>query len=145
MNQLIYSPFGALNQLHRELTRVFDEPSNSDEPTYYETGSWVPQVDIREEDNAFHVFADIPGVESKDVDITLDRNVLTIRGKRAHESVSSGKNLKRRERVSGAFVRQFTLPDSADGDAITARTTNGVLEVVIPKGEKHKPRTITVQ
>ena len=145
MSQLIYSPFGALNQLHRELNRVFDDRGSSDEPTFFEAGNWVPQVDIKEDEAAFHVFADVPGVESKDVDITLERNVLTIRGSRTNESETSNKDFKRRERVSGTFVRQFALPDSADGDAISAKMTNGVLEVVIPKGEKHKPRTITVQ
>lgn len=145
MSQLIYSPFGALNQLHRELNRVFDDNRASDEPTFYESGNWIPQVDIREDENGFHVFADVPGVEAKDVDITLDRNVLTIKGSRAGESETSDKGYKRRERVSGSFVRRFTLPDSADGDAITAKMNNGVLEVVIPKGQKHKPRTITVQ
>ena len=118
MSQLIYSPFGALNQLHRELNRVFDDRGSSDEPTFFEAGN---------------------------VDITLERNVLTIRGSRTNESETSNKDFKRRERVSGTFVRQFALPDSADGDAISAKMTNGVLEVVIPKGEKHKPRTITVQ
>lgn len=145
MSQLIYSPFGALNQLHRELNHAFDDRANTDGPTFFESGNWVPQVDIKEDESAFHVFADVPGVESKDVDITLDRNVLTIKGSRANEAETSNKDFKRRERVSGTFVRQFTLPDSADGDAITARMVNGVLEVVIPKGEKHKPRTITIQ
>lgn len=145
MSQLIYSPFGALNQLHRELNRVFDDQRSSDEPAFYESGNWLPQVDIKEDENGFHVFADLPGVNAKDVDITLDRNILTIKGSRANESSETEKGYKRRERVTGSFVRRFTLPDSADGDAITAKMDNGVLEVVIPKGQKHKPRTITVQ
>lgn len=145
MSQLIYSPFGALNQLQRELNRVFEHRGDDDEPTFFEAGNWVPQVDIKEDENGFYVFADVPGVEAGNVDITLDKNVLTIKGSRALESDSAEKGYKRRERVTGTFVRQFSLPDSADGDAITAKMTNGVLEVVIPRGEKHKPRTITVQ
>lgn len=145
MSQLIYSPFGALNQLHRELNRVFEDSRNPDEPAFYESGNWVPQVDIKEDEHGFHVFADVPGVQASDVDITLDRNVLTIKGSRANHAESTEKGYKRRERITGTFVRRFTLPDTADGDAITARMNNGVLEVVIPKGEKHKPRTITVQ
>ena len=144
MSQLIYSPFGALNQLHRELNRVFDRYTE-DEPASYEAGSWVPQVDIKEDENGFSVFADVPGVEAKDVDITLDRNILTIKGSRSGESETEEKGYKRRERVTGSFVRQFTLPESADETAITAKMSNGVLEVVIPKGERHKPRTIAVQ
>ncbi|HKI74303.1 MAG TPA: Hsp20/alpha crystallin family protein [Pseudomonadales bacterium] len=145
MSQLVYSPFGALNQLHRELNRVFDHYTPEDEPTSYETGNWVPQVDIREDNEGFHVFADIPGVDARDVDITLDRNVLTIKGTRHGDAETSEKGYKRRERATGIFVRQFTLPDTTDEEAISAKMTNGVLEVVIPKGEKHKPRTITIQ
>lgn len=145
MSQLIYSPFGALDQLHRELNRVFEDDRSSGEPAFYESGNWIPQVDIKEDESAFHVSADVPGVDAKDVDITLDRDVLTIKGSRASDSETSSKGYKRRERVTGTFVRRFTLPESADGEAITAKMNNGVLEVVIPKGEKHRPRTITVQ
>lgn len=144
MSQLIYSPFGALNQLHRELGRVFDENDRT-EPASYEASSWKPLVDIQEQDSGFKVIADVPGVAPADVDITLDRNVLTIRGSRSTETETEEKGYKRRERVSGTFVRQFTLPDSVDEGAITARVNNGVLEVSIPKGKENKPRSITVE
>jgi len=145
MSQLIYSPFGALNQIHRELSRVFDEEGRPTEPTFYEAGSWVPQVDIKEEETGFRVLADIPGVAPKDVDVTLDRNVLTIKGSRSCETEREEGGYKRRERVQGKFVRQFTLPDSADEAGITAKMNNGVLEITIPKGERNKPRSIAVQ
>lgn len=144
MNQLVYSPFRALNGLHRGLGRVFDEPYTSQETSSYEEGNWTPYVDIKEEKDSFKVLADIPGVDPKDVDITLDRNLLTIRGERHSEQETEGKNFKRRERVSGTFIRQFTLPESANSDAITAKVNKGVLEISIPKGEKHKPLTIKV-
>jgi len=145
MSQLIYSPFGTLNQLHRDLNRVFDERYNASEPSAYDAGNWVPHVDIREDEQGFRVIADVPGVDPGDVDITLDRNVLTIRGSRSTESESEEGGFKRRERISGTFVRQFTLPDSADPDAIKARVNNGVLEVTIPKGKANQPRSITVE
>ena len=145
MSQLIYSPFAVQVVQCRELNRVFDDYRNPEEPAFYESGNWVPQVDIKEDESGFHVFADVPGVESKDVDITLDRGILTIKGTRSEETETAEKGYKRRERVTGTFVRRFSLPDSADGDAITAKMNNGVLELVIPKGQKHKPRTITVQ
>ena len=146
MNQLIYSPFNRLNDLHRSLDSVFDlRYPASEEPDTYEARDWVPQVDIRELDESFSVHADVPGVEAKDIDITLDKNVLTIRGSRSNATSNEGKGIKRRERVSGTFVRQFTLPDTADGERISARANNGVLGITIPKTEKHKPLSIAVQ
>ena len=144
MSQLIYSPLGALNQLHRELARVFNEETRY-EPTSYEATNWTPQVDIREDDTKFQVSVDVPGVPAEDVEITLERNVLTIKGRRTTQSESEANGFKRRERVSGSFFRQFTLPDTADESAITARVNDGVLNIDIPKGQQAKPRTISVQ
>ena len=144
MNQLIYSPLRSLNELHRELSRVFTEDRFLPSAHSYDEGNWTPHVDIKEEKDCFIVYADIPGVAPKDVDITLDKNVLTIRGERLEEREKEEKIFKRQERIMGTFVRQFTLPDSADGDAIKAKVNHGVLEITIPKTEKQKPVTIKV-
>jgi|TARA_B110000503_G_C7126601_1_gene404891 HSP20 family protein len=146
MSQLIYSPFTALNQLHRELGRVFDDSatfSTDDNPLG--RNAWVPQVDISEDEHRFLVTADLPGVNPKAVDVTVDGNILTIRGERATDSSASGAGYKRRERISGAFIRQFALPETVDGKSITARAANGVLEIKVPKGERHQPVNITVE
>ncbi|MEX2326202.1 MAG: Hsp20/alpha crystallin family protein [Pseudomonadales bacterium] len=146
MNQPIYSPFGALNQLHRELSRAFDDPvAGRGNETPYEATNWLPQVDICEDEAGFTVTVDVPGVAPKDIDITLDHNTLTIKGTRSTTTESEEGSYKRRERISGTFIRQFTLPRSADADAIKARVDNGVLEVAIPKVEANKPRTISVE
>lgn len=110
-------------------------------PETAETSSWTPQVDIKEDESGFTVIADVPGVDPADVDITLDNNVLTIRGER--ESETNG--LRRRERFRGSFVRQFTLPESVDESGVKASATNGVLQVTIPRSEKAKPLSITVE
>lgn len=144
MNQLIYSPLRSLNELHRELGRVFDDRVFTPTSTSYEEGNWTPQVDIKEAKDSFLVVADIPGVLPKEVEITLNRNILTIRGERKEEKVTDEDSYKRRERFTGTFVRQFTLPETANSDAISARATDGVLEITIPKGEKHKPLSIKV-
>jgi len=146
MSQLIYSPFTALNQLHRELGRVFDDGAAfpaDDNPLG--RNAWVPQVDISEDEHRFLVTADLPGVNPKAVDVTVDGNILTIRGERATDSSASGAGYKRRERISGAFIRQFALPETVDGKSITARAANGVLEIKVPKGERHQPVNITVE
>lgn len=145
MSQLMYSPFGALNELHRELNRVFDDRYDGQEPTYREEGTWTPQVDITESEDQFLVKADLPGVDPADVDITLERNVLTIRGQRETVNESDRRGVRRRERISGSFIRQFTLPDTADADGITAKASNGVLEVRIPKAKKVQPQSIKVE
>jgi len=106
--------------------------------------SWIPAVDVVEEAERFVVRADLPGVDPKDVEITAEAGVLTLRGKResvAHEEAS----YERTERVAGSFLRRFTLPDAAQTDAITARQVNGVLEVSIPKQPKLQPRRVEVQ
>jgi len=134
--------FHALTDLHRELGRVFDDrPLYRQTPETAETSSWTPQVDIKEDESGFTVIADVPGVDPADVDITLDNNVLTIRGER--ESETNG--LRRRERFRGSFVRQFTLPESVDESGVKASATNGVLQVTIPRSEKAKPLSITVE
>jgi HSP20 family protein len=153
MSQLIYAPFGALNQLHREFGRAFDDRAAPHaEVANDEAGAWVPQVDIKEDEQGFSVFVDLPGVDPKQVAVTIDRDVLTIRGNRTlqdnedtHEDKRGGKSgYKRRERVSGAFVRQFTLPEAVDGGSVSAKSNHGVLTVRIPKGERNKPLNIPI-
>jgi HSP20 family protein len=153
MSQLIYAPFGALNQLHRAFGRSFDDRTAPDaEAANNETGAWVPQVDIKEDEQGFSVLMDLPGVDPKQVAVTIDRDILTIRGNRTlqdnedtHEKKSGGKSgYKRRERVSGAFVRQFTLPEAVDGSSVSAKSNHGVLAIRIPKREPNKPLNISI-
>ncbi len=144
MNQLIYSPFNALS-LPR-FSRLFDNSySNESVPTRANNTNWVPAVDIRELQDSFNVLIDIPGVALADVDITVDKGILTIQGTRSSESNSEVQGFKRLERSTGTFLRSFTLPETADGEHIKARVDNGVLEVSIPKSEKSKPLTISIE
>ena len=107
--------------------------------------SWIPAVDVVEEPGHFLVRADLPGVDPKDVEITAEAGVLTLRGKREAVKRDEKAGYERVERVAGTFVRRFTLPDTAQAEAITARQVNGVLEVTIPKQPKLQPRRIEVQ
>jgi len=143
MNQL--SPFNALNEIHRELSRVFDHPVYRDSSTLSsQENGWTPHVDISENETAFTVSADIPGVNPDEVEITLHNNVLTIRGERDSEISREKGSFKRRERLRGSFSRQFSLPESTDEDAISAKANHGVLEITIPKAKKASPVSITV-
>jgi HSP20 family protein len=107
--------------------------------------SWIPHVDVREEAERFVVAADLPGVEGKDIQITADKGVLSIRGERRFEESASSDGFERIERARGTFLRRFSLPESADAEAIKATHVNGVLEISIPKRPQAQPRKITVQ
>jgi HSP20 family protein len=107
--------------------------------------AWMPAVDIKEEDGAYVLHADLPGVDPKDIELHMENSVLTLRGERRSEITQEQDNYQRIERVTGTFYRRFTLPDTADAEHISAKTVNGVLEVRIPKSEKALPRRIEVQ
>ncbi|HEX7916237.1 Hsp20/alpha crystallin family protein [Rudaea sp.] len=111
---------------------------------HQDANSWTPRVDVREEDNRYVILADIPGVDSKDIEISMDKSVLTIKGERKSETTAENVKVTRVERRHGAFERSFALPDGADADAITASGKNGVLEIAIPKKAQAAPRKIAV-
>ncbi len=138
-------PLGTLNQLQEEMNRLFERAAPPDaESGTVATAAWAPSVDICEEKHRFVLLADIPGVDPKDIDITMDKGILTIRGDRRLEAPEGSETLKRVERPRGIFHRRFVLPDTADAEHISARGMNGVLEVSIPKYERVQPRRIVV-
>ena len=108
------------------------------------TSQWMPRVDIREEPNQFVLYADIPGVDPQDIEVQMDKGLLTIKGERALEPTGEHQRFSRTERVHGVFHRRFALPDSADAERITASGHNGVLQIVIPKKPETTPRKIQV-
>ncbi len=141
-----YEPWSLINQLQDEINRLFESrglaPGREQEGT---VADWVPAVDIREEPDRFVILADVPGVDPKDIEITMDNGVLTIKGRRETVSEEEREGYRRIERARGTFMRRFTLPDTADAEHISARSRNGVLEIVIPKHERVQPRKITVE
>ncbi|KAB7627346.1 Hsp20/alpha crystallin family protein [Alkalilimnicola sp. S0819] len=139
-----HEPWSLLNQLSNELIRLHDQRTDGDGSLA--TADWVPPVDIREEEGRYLLCADLPGVEPKDIDISMENGVLSIQGSRYSEEKSEpAPGFKRVERSRGRFYRRFTLPDTADADRIAASSKNGVLEISIPKQEKLQPRRIEVQ
>ena len=140
-----YEPWHVVNRLHQSLDQFFNnEALSSPEASSSPSVSWVPRVDIHEEKDRFVVLADVPGVEPKDIDITAENGVLTVRGERRAEKRETENGYERVERVSGAFLRRFTLPEGANTDSIKAKQTNGVLEVTIPKTPAVQPRRISI-
>jgi HSP20 family protein len=134
-----YEPWAFVSRLHRQLDRALGEVADS------ATVSWIPRVDIHEEDERFVVTADLPGVEGKDIEITAEKGVLTLKGERRSANKSSKDGYESIERARGTFLRRFTLPESVDAEAIKASHVNGVLEIAIPKRPTEQPRRIDVQ
>lgn len=145
MKLMRYEPWGLLNQFHRDLDNLFNTTEPSLEGSSVATSSWTPAVDIKEEPKQFVIEADIPGVEPKDIEISMENGVLTIKGERNSESQEESKGYKRVERIRGSFYRRFSLPDTADPENIKAAGKNGVLSVTIPKREVMQARKIEVE
>lgn len=142
-----YNPWGNARGLQDEIKQVFDRflgEADADQSNVV-TSQWAPRVDIREDNDRFVILADIPGVDPKDIEIHMDKGILTLRGERAAEKKDEGTRFSRVERVYGTFYRRFSLPDSANPDGITATGRHGVLQIDIPKKPETTPRRIQVQ
>lgn len=141
-----YTPWTAQAGLQDELKQVLEKffgEGDSDQSNVV-TSQWVPRVDIREESDRFVIFADIPGVDPKDIEIHMDKGILSIKGERHAEKKENTERYSRVERSHGVFYRRFALPDSANPDGVTAAGKHGVLEISIPKRPETTPRRISV-
>jgi HSP20 family protein len=136
-----YEPWSLLSQLQKELERS-QETHNGESSV--STAEWSPAVDIKEETDKFVLHADIPGVKPEDIEIDMEAGVLTVKGEKKTEAKTEKEGYKRVERTHGSFYRRFSLPDSADSEAISAKSKYGVLEITIPKREAIKPKRIDV-
>ena len=145
MTLMRYEPFNLLSQFQREVNRPMDTSRFGDEETGHSLADWAPAVDIKEEPSQFVIHADLPGVEAKDIDISLENGVLTLKGQRAIEQKEETESYRRVERVRGTFLRRFSLPDAVDAEKVSAKCRDGVLEVLVPKRETAQPRRITIE
>jgi HSP20 family protein len=146
MNLVSYDPWRVFTDLHSEIDRLFDRrlPQAGDDQSDVVTSQWLPAVDIKEEAQRFLLYVDVPGVDPKDIEITMEKGVLTLKGERTAEKKEEGEHFTRQERAHGVFYRRFALPDTANPEGIEARGVNGVLEIVVPKREESQPRRIPV-
>lgn len=137
MSLMRYEPWHAARQLHNELDRLFRNERDA-------VSDWMPAVDIREESERFVVEADLPGVDPDNIEITMEEGILSLSGSREIVNEDNQEGLRRMERISGRFYRRFSLPDGVDAEGVTARSNNGVLEIVIPKQPQVQRRRINV-
>lgn len=104
--------------------------------------NWVPAFEVKETANAYTVRGDVPGVEEKDLEVTVHNNVLSITATRNAEQAQEGESYSVYERQFGSFTRRFALPENADGDKIEAKLAHGVLTLTVPKKAELQPRKI---
>jgi HSP20 family protein len=139
MNIAIREPWSMLSRLSRDLDGFLAAPAGNNNVSY------IPAVDVHEEKDAFVLTADLPGVKPEDIEVTAEKGVLTLRGERKSERREDAVGYERIERVTGSFMRRFTLPESVQEDAIKAKFTHGVLTVSIPKKAEVAPKRVTVE
>lgn len=144
MNITRYQPWSFVDLLNRDFGRGAECLVGA-EAVRNRVAKWLPAVDIIDEESRFLLRADVPGVDLADIDVSMDGNVLTVSGVRHAEKRDADSGVQRVERSTGRFVRRFTLPETADAEHITAKSSNGVLEVVIPKLDEIQARRITVE
>ena len=128
----------------REINRVIDETFGLGQGDGWFDRAWAPAVDVTEDQKAYLIALELPGVKPDDVKIHLDGNRLIVSGEKKQEAEERTDRLHRFERRFGIFSRTFTLPETVNTEAIEARAQNGVLTLTLPKSEKAQPRTIPV-
>jgi HSP20 family protein len=143
MNKLIrWNPTREINSLWNSFDRMFEDSwaMQADQPRAYGLA-----LDVAENESAYLVKASVPGIKPEDIEVTLEKNILTISGEtRADETINT-EEYRLRERRYGTFSRSLRLPVEVVSESIEARYENGVLNLMIPKAEKVKPRKIAIK
>ena len=140
MNVVAWDPFRDINHIFNRYSGYTEDRRNQ-----AETKDWSPAVDIYEADDKYMVRAELPGVDKDAVSVSINENVLTIKGTKQFIDAKDGEQWKRVETQYGEFTRSFTLPDEVDVDQVSAACKNGVLELSIPKVEPKKAKMIDVK
>jgi HSP20 family protein len=137
-----FAPFRELATFQDTLNRVLQASGASDE--LLTTGSFIPPVDIYEDDHGISLRLEIPGVKEQDLDIQLENSTLTVRGERKFEKEEKEENFHRIERRYGSFSRSFTLPNTVDSENVRADYKDGLLTIQLSKRAEAKPKQIKV-
>ncbi|MCE5330015.1 Hsp20/alpha crystallin family protein [bacterium] len=138
-----WDPFSDLVQMNDEIGRWFGETEKG--KLERKTGIWAPNVDIKESETDITVKADLPGLKKEDIEVSVDNDMLVIKGERKFEKEEKDKDYVRVERSYGSFYRSFTIGAPVKEDEIKASYKNGVLEVTVPKAEIKKAKKVEVK
>ena len=138
-----WDPFREFATLQDRMSRLFqDVPAQREE--LMSGGTFIPPVDVYEDENKITLKLEVPGIEEKDLDVRLENNTLTVRGERKFEQEEKEENFHRIERRYGAFSRSFTLPNTVDAENVRANYENGILRLELLKRAEAKPKQIKV-
>ena len=141
-----FDPFREFATLQDRMNRLFGDAYLRRDDDVTEQGNWMPPVDIYETDaHDLIVKAELPDMTREDIEVTVENNVLRLRGTKKLPSDVKEDQFRRIERSYGTFSRSFTLPNTVDASKVSAEYKNGVLTVKLPYREEAKPRTINVE
>jgi HSP20 family protein len=142
------NPLRAINEMQREMnqlfSRFFGEGEQEGNRWQSQIESYVPQIESSVRDNTLWVKADLPGIDPKDVEVTVEGNRLTLRGQRKAEHEGSDEGYFHCERHYGSFVRSFTIPEGVKAEDIQAKYHNGVLELSVPLPAAMLPKKVNI-
>jgi HSP20 family protein len=138
-------PWKGMDVLRHEMDRAFDRFFEPRWDEFEAAGEWAPKVDVSETKDAVVVKAEIPGVEQKDINVSLHDQVLTIKGEKLRETEEKDEKYYRVERSWGAFTRAFRMPVAVAGDKVSATFKDGMLTVMLPKAAEAKDTMIPVK
>jgi HSP20 family protein len=139
-----WEPFGGLTSLRREMDRLFDSFFDRESRLPVGTGDWTPRFDLLESKDAILIKVDLPGMNEKDISVSLSGDNIVIKGERKTEREEKDKQYHRVERSFGAFQRIVPLPATVEAGKIKAEYKKGVLEVQLPKKPEAKPKEIPI-
>jgi HSP20 family protein len=139
-----FKPFRPFEERLRRFFEGFEPFRTSDEENW-SLATWAPACDIYETDNEIVVKAELPEVKKENVYVSIDNNLLTIRGERKFSEETKKENYHRVERSYGEFMRSFTIPSFVDANKVNAEFKDGVLRVILAKREESKPKQIEVK
>lgn len=145
MELMPWRPFGGLTSLRREMDDLWGRFFNDFPVLRRHEGEWAPSVDISENKENFIVQAELPGVEQKDVNVTISGNMLTVKGEKKKEDEKKDEHHHSVERYYGSFQRSFQLPANVQTDKIEATFDKGVLKVTLPKTEEAKKKEVEIK
>lgn len=137
------SPFNELDNMRRQMDRLMD--AYRDQPAARVSAGVFPSINISEDKDAYYVSAELPGVKSADLDLSVTANQLTLSGERKISEQATDVRYHRREREAGRFSRAIALPGDVNAEGVKAKLADGVLTVTVPKAEKTRPRQINIQ
>lgn len=140
----LYDPWGDLKSLQDEINDLF-EVDRFPATTGLFDRSLSPALDVIEGDQDFTVRCELPGIEKKDLDVTIASNVLTIKGEKKEKTEEEKGDYFKKETWSGSFQRTVSLPNSADSEKLSAELKDGILTIKLPKKEEAKPKQISVK